>query len=79
MMNKKTKYYRVRIKVTKPADKNVRYNPVFINGLVEATSPTESAEIVINKLKCVWEDKTLQFRIMENKNLRIDFIAKKNK
>lgn len=76
-MKKKEKFYRVRVKVTKTTDENARYNPIYFNGLVKATSPTESAEIAIDKLKSAFNDKTLQFQIRENKNLRIDFAVKK--
>lgn len=74
-MSKKQSFYRVRAKVSKPADENGRYKPIFYNALVAATSPTESAQTVLNELRTNLEDKTLKLQITKNENLRIDFIC----
>lgn len=74
-MSKKQSFYRVRVKVSKPADENGRYKPIFYNALVAATSPTDSAQTVLSKLKTEIHDKTLVFQIQKNENLRIDFIC----
>lgn len=79
-MGKKQSFYRVRIKVSKPTtDARVRYKPIFYNSLVVATSPTESAQTVLNELRTNLEDKTLKLQITKNENLRIDFVCETSK
>lgn len=75
-MPKKEKYYRVRVKVTKPnsveGDKVVRYKPAFFNIVVVAFNPSDSAERATEVVESFMKDDNVMMQVQKNENLRVD-------
>lgn len=73
-MSKKVHYYKVRLKATKTADKNVSYKPAFFNLLILAHNPTEAATTAKEMVAASF-DFDVKLQIRENKNLSIDAVG----
>lgn len=75
---KMNKMYSVKVKISKPSEKEVSFKNLFLSGIVVCRNPTEAKNKAIKCVMSQTEEKNLQYSIVDCKKIKTDFVINEN-